>query len=37
MRELGITDDSVSLRALQVSNGDVEAAINLIFAGLIDG
>ena len=36
MRELGITDDNVSLRALQVSNGDVEAAINLIFAGLID-
>jgi len=36
MRELGITDDSASLRALQMSNGDVEAAVNLFFAGLID-
>lgn len=36
MRELGITDDSLSLRALQATNGDVEAAINLIYAGLLD-
>jgi len=36
MRELGIIDDSVSLRALQVSNGNIEAAINLIFSGLLD-
>lgn len=36
MRELGITDDSLSLRALQATNGDVEAAVNLIYAGLVD-
>jgi hypothetical protein len=36
MRELGIADDSLSLRALQATNGDVQAAINLIFAGLVD-
>lgn len=36
MRELGITDDSLSLRALQATNGDVQAAVNLIFAGLVD-
>jgi hypothetical protein len=36
MREYGITDDSLSLRALQATNGDVEAALNLIYAGLVD-
>lgn len=36
MRELGITDDSLSLRALQATNGDVEAAVNLVYAGLVD-
>lgn len=36
MRELGITDDSLSLRALQATNGDIEAALNLIYAGLVD-
>ena len=36
MRELGINDDSLSLRALQATNGDVQAAVNLIFAGLVD-
>nr|SVE79699.1 EOG090X0BNZ [Daphnia magna]SVE80329.1 EOG090X0BNZ [Daphnia magna] len=36
MREYGITDDNLSLRALQATNGDVEAALNLIYAGLVD-
>ena len=36
MRELGITDDNLSLRALQATNGDIEAALNLIYAGLVD-
>ena len=36
MRELGIADDSLSLRALQATNGDIQAAVNLIFAGLVD-
>lgn len=36
MRELGITDDGLSLRALQATNGDVQAAVNLVFAGLVD-
>ena len=36
MRELGITDDNLSIRALQATNGDVQAAVNLIFAGLMD-
>lgn len=29
---MGITNDTVSLRALQQTGGDVEAAIALIFA-----
>nr|SVE77814.1 EOG090X0BNZ [Daphnia lumholtzi] len=36
MREYGITDDNLSLRALQATNGDLEAALNLIYAGLVD-
>ncbi len=36
MRELGITDDGLSLRALQATNGDVQAAVNLVYAGLVD-
>ena len=36
MRELGITDDSLSLRALEASNGDVLAAVNFAFYGLMD-
>lgn len=36
MRELGIADDTLSLRALQATDGDVQAAVNLVFAGLID-
>lgn len=36
MRELGMNDDNLSLRALQATNGDIEAALNLIYAGLVD-
>uniref|UniRef100_A0A1L8DTF6 Putative ubiquitin-like protein 7 n=1 Tax=Nyssomyia neivai TaxID=330878 RepID=A0A1L8DTF6_9DIPT len=32
MREMGFLDDQVNLQALQVCNGDVEAAINLVFS-----
>ncbi|XP_078611146.1 ubiquitin-like protein 7 isoform X1 [Branchiostoma floridae x Branchiostoma japonicum] len=31
MREMGITDDALSLRALQATGGDVQAALELIF------
>lgn len=32
MREMGIPDEELSLQALQATNGDVQAAVNLIFA-----
>lgn len=32
MRELGITDDIVAIQALEATNGDVQAAINIIFS-----
>ena len=32
MREMGIVDEQMSIQALQVTNGDVQAAVNLIFA-----
>lgn len=32
MREMGIPDEELSLQALQATNGDVEAAVNLIYA-----
>ncbi|GAB0094809.1 hypothetical protein DMENIID0001_101350 [Sergentomyia squamirostris] len=32
MREMGLLDDQVNLQALQLCNGDVEAAINLVFS-----
>ena len=35
MREMGITDETMSLQALQATNGDVEAAVNLIFAQMM--
>lgn len=31
LREMGITDDAMSLRALEVTNGDVQAALELLF------
>lgn len=33
MRELGITDERLSILALRVSDGDVETATELIFSG----
>lgn len=32
MREMGILDEDLSRQALQATNGDVQAAVNLIFA-----
>lgn len=32
MREMGFLDDQVNLQALQLCNGDVETAINLVFS-----
>lgn len=34
MRELGITDDIVAIQALEATNGDVQAAINIIFSDM---
>ena len=36
MRAMGITDDEVSRRALSMSGGVVEAALNLIFEGALE-
>lgn len=33
LRDMGITDDAASLRALEITNGDVQAALELIFGG----
>ncbi|KAJ8029805.1 Ubiquitin-like protein 7 [Holothuria leucospilota] len=33
LREMGITDDTMSLRALQATEGNVDAALHLIFDG----
>lgn len=35
MRELGLTDDVLNLQALQLSGGNVHAAIDLVFSGVI--
>lgn len=32
MRELGIDDDIVAIQALEATNGDVQAALNIIFS-----
>lgn len=32
MREMGIPNEDLSREALQATNGDVQAAVNLIFA-----
>lgn len=32
MRELGISDEIVAIQALEATNGDVQAAINIIFS-----
>lgn len=34
MHSLGLLDDAVNIHALQASNGDVQAAIDLIFSGV---
>lgn len=34
MREMGLLDELMNIQALAVSNGDVEAAINLVLSGL---
>lgn len=35
MRDMGLLDDQVNLQALILCNGDVDAAINLLFSGAI--
>lgn len=35
MREMGLFDELANVQALAVSNGDVEAAINLVLSGLL--
>jgi len=34
LRDMGITDDAMSLQALSATGGDVQAALELIFGGL---
>lgn len=36
MREMGLTNEAVNVRALQATSGDVQAAIDLVFSGAID-
>ena len=36
MSEMGLTNESVNLRALQVTSGDVQGAIELVFSGAIE-
>uniref|UniRef100_A0A1B6DYT1 Ubiquitin-like protein 7 n=1 Tax=Clastoptera arizonana TaxID=38151 RepID=A0A1B6DYT1_9HEMI len=36
MRELGLTNDALNLQALQISGGNVYAAVDLIFGGAIE-
>lgn len=36
MHEMGLNNDGVNVRALQATNGDVQAAIELVFNGVID-
>lgn len=33
MREMGITDENAARQALQVTNGDMQAALDLLFGG----
>lgn len=33
MREMGLFDDIINLQALAITNGDVEAAVNLVLSG----
>ncbi|XP_012267952.1 ubiquitin-like protein 7 [Athalia rosae] len=36
MHEMGLQDDAVNVQALQFTNGDVQAAIELVFSGFSD-
>ncbi|KAK9695597.1 Ubiquitin family [Popillia japonica] len=36
MRELGLTNESLNLRALQITSGDVQGAVELVFNGAIE-
>lgn len=36
MHEIGLQDDAVNVQALQFTNGDVQAAIELVFSGFND-
>lgn len=36
MHEMGLQDDTVNIQALQFTNGDVQAAIELVFSGFSD-
>lgn len=36
MREMGLMNDSLNLRALQITSGDVQGAIELVFNGVIE-
>ncbi|XP_065225277.1 ubiquitin-like protein 7 isoform X2 [Planococcus citri] len=36
LRKLGFVNDAVNIQALQLSNGDLEAAVNLILSGLMN-
>lgn len=35
MREMGLTNDVINVQALQATSGDVQAAIDLVFSGVI--
>ncbi|GLV31919.1 hypothetical protein CBL_07678 [Carabus blaptoides fortunei] len=35
MREMGLTNDGINVQALQATSGDVQAAIDLVFSGVI--
>lgn len=36
MQAMGVTDEALSRRALMMSGGNVELALNLIFEGTLD-
>jgi hypothetical protein len=35
MHELGLTDDTLNVQALQATGGDVYAAIDIVFSGAL--
>lgn len=36
LRKLGFVNDAVNIQALQLANGDLEAAVNLILSGFMN-